>query len=81
MDLKFKVPQRRLLEVAQPRWLAKNQALLLDMSTAVDLGSYTMPDERRLLYDFRSGELLTCSDYDGTPCTALEAAVKELNAQ
>ncbi len=66
-DVRLNTPRLRLAQIKQHRWFAKNQALLLVMSMEVDLGSYTQSDERWLLYNFKSGDLRSCSSWQHTP--------------
>jgi hypothetical protein len=76
-DIRLNTPRLRLKQIKQHTWLAKNQALLLAMSMEVDLGSYTQSDERWLLYNFRSGDLKTCSSWQRTPCADLQASASD----
>jgi hypothetical protein len=71
-------PWLRLVNIKRHEWLANNQAILLHLDTEVDLQSYTQPDERWVLYNFRSGELRTCSSFEQTPCTDLQAYAQKL---
>ena len=73
-DVRLNTPRLKLTRIKQHNWLAKNQALLLAMSMEVDLESYTAPEERWLLYNFRSGELKTCSSWQRTSCAELQAS-------
>jgi hypothetical protein len=77
-DVRLNLPRLRLSVLKQHTWLAKNRALLLALEMEVDLGSYTQLDERWVLYNFKTGDLKTCSSWEQTSCEDVQASAKTL---
>lgn len=71
-------PRLRLVNIKQHEWLGNDQAILLRLDLEFDLGSYTQPDDHWILFNFRSGDLRTCSSFQQTPCADLQAYAQKL---
>lgn len=80
-EVRLNTPRLRPTGVERPKWLANNQAVLLRMKEEVDLQSYTIPQECWILYNFKSGDLRTCTASDRDSCKELQELTRKIGEQ